>query len=143
VTGALADTWIDYLRAAMVLSRAGARTPPMDTGQVSIARVTADPTVSWHGESVALPDTAPTFGKVTLNAKTAVCLVRLSLELAQDSANIESQLQGVMTNAMAGAIDSAGLNGARWHFQCARHQRHFNGRRADLLGFRRGRRSTS
>jgi len=111
VSGALSNEWIDYLRAAMVLSRAGARTLPMDTGQVSIARVTADPTISWHGESVALPEAEPTFGKVTLNAKTCVCLVKLSLEISQDSANIEQILEQVITKAMAAAIDSAGMNG--------------------------------
>lgn len=111
VGGIVADEWIDALRAQMVLSKAGARTLPMDAGKVSIARVTADPTVSWHGENAALTDTSPTFGAVNLHAKTAVCLVKFSLELAQDSANLESQLQSVIVNAMAGAIDSAGLNG--------------------------------
>lgn len=111
VSDSLASQWIDTLRAQMVLSKAGAVTFPMDTGQVAIARVTADPTISWHGESVALPEAAPTFGKVTLNAKTCVCLVKLSLELAQDSVNIETQLENVITKAMAAAIDSAGMNG--------------------------------
>lgn len=111
VAGALSSEWIDNLRAQMVLSKAGARTLPMDTGQVSIARVTADPVISWHGESVALPEASPTFGAVNLNAKTCVCLVKLSLELASDSQNIEQILQTTITNAMAQAIDSAGLNG--------------------------------
>lgn len=111
VSDSLAAQWIDLLRAQMVLSRAGAVTLPMEAGQVNIARVTADPTVSWHGESAAITATAPTFGRVTLAAKTCVCLVKFSLELAQDSANMESQLAAVVTNAMAAAIDSAGLNG--------------------------------
>lgn len=112
VSGALSSQWIDSLRAQMVLSRAGAVTFPMDAGQVGIARVTADPTCTWRGESVALPEASPTFGRVNLNAKTVVCLVKMSLELAQDSANIEQQLQNVIVNAMAAAIDSAGLNGS-------------------------------
>lgn len=111
VGGDLSSEWIDSLRANMVLSKAGARTLPMADGHVSIARVTADPTVSWHGESAALPTGDPTFGKVTLNAKTCVCLVKLSLELSQDSANIEQILETTITNAMAQAIDSAGLVG--------------------------------
>lgn len=111
VTGSLAAEWVDALRAQSALSRAGVLTLPMDTGQVGIARVTADPSVSWHGESAALPETAPTFGKLTLTAKTAVCLVRFSLEIGQDSQNFEQQLQKVLVNAMAAAIDSAGLNG--------------------------------
>ena len=111
VNGALADQWIDALRANMVLSKAGALTLPMDAGKVSIARVTADPTCSWHGEGAALPAAEPTFGALNLTAKTVVCLVKFSVELAQDSANLEQQLEGVITRAMANAIDRAGLVG--------------------------------
>lgn len=111
VGGILASQWIDLLRARMVLTQAGARTIPMEAGSMSIARVTADPAISWHGENAALTAVQPTLGAVYLNAKTATCLVKLSLELAQDSANIEQILQGVISNAMAAAIDSAGMNG--------------------------------
>ena len=111
VSGALSSQWIDTLRASMVLSRAGARTIPMESGTLSLARVVTDPTCSWHGENAALADSSPTFGSVNLAAKTVVCLVKLSLELAQDSANIEQILQSTITNAMAAAIDRAGLVG--------------------------------
>jgi HK97 family phage major capsid protein len=111
VSGVLAHEWIDLLRANMVLSKAGARTVPMDAGEMTLARVTGDPTISWHGENAAITDTAPTLGAVTLKAKTCVCLVKLSLELSQDSANIEQILQSTITNAMANAIDSVGING--------------------------------
>jgi HK97 family phage major capsid protein len=111
VAGSLASEWIDLLRANMVLSQAGARTVPMNTGSLSIARVTSDPVVTWHGENAAISAAEPTFGQITLNAKTAVCLVKMSLELSQDSANIEQILQSTIVSAMAGAIDSAGLVG--------------------------------
>lgn len=111
VAGTLANEWIDLLRAQMVLSKAGARTVPMSSGEMTLARVTGDPTISWHGENADITATEPTLGAVNLRAKTVVCLVKLSLELSQDSANIESILQGTITSAMANAIDSAGLNG--------------------------------
>lgn len=111
VAGALAANWIDALRAQMVLSRAGCRTIPMGTSTLSLARVVDDPTISWHAENAALGTGDPTFGAVNLTAKTCVCLVRLSLELSQDSANIEQILQSTINSAMAGAIDSAGLVG--------------------------------
>lgn len=107
----LSAQWIDLLRAAMVLSQAGARTIPMPSRDLTIARVTGDPTISWHGENAGLTDSGPTFGALNLSAKTVVCLVKFSLELAQDSANIEQILQSVLTNATAQAIDSAGLVG--------------------------------
>ena len=111
VSGILADQWIDALRANMVLSKAGGLVLPMEAGQVSIARVTGDPACSWHGEGAAIAEADPTFGKLTLNAKTIVCLVKFSVELAQDSMNLEQQLSNVIVSAMANAIDSAGMNG--------------------------------
>jgi HK97 family phage major capsid protein len=111
VAGTLASEWIDLLRARMVLSQAGARTVPMDGATLSLAKLTADPTVSWHGENVPISEAAATFGQVQLQAKTAVCLVKLSLELSQDSTNIETILQSSLVNAMASAMDSAGING--------------------------------
>lgn len=111
VQGELASEWIDALRANMVLSRAGARTVPMNSKTLALAKVTADPTVYWHAENGALQDADPTFGAVTLDAKTVVCLVKVSLELSQDSANIEQILSSVLTSALAAEIDNAGLNG--------------------------------
>lgn len=112
VSGSLSDMWIDNLRAQMVLSQAGAVTMPMDTGEVTIARVIADPTVSWKAESAAITESGPTFSALKLSARTCVCLVKLSLELSQDSANIEQILQQTITSAMAAAIDNAGMNGS-------------------------------
>ncbi len=111
VSGVLANEWIDLLRANMVLSKAGARTVPMTSNSLTLARVTGDPTISWHGENNAITASDATLGAMTLYAKTVVCLVKLSLELSQDSANIEQILATTITNAMANAIDSAGLNG--------------------------------
>lgn len=111
VAGGLSAEWIDALRSQMVLSKAGCRTIPMETGSLSLAAVTSDPTIAWHAENAALVAGDPTFGQVNLQAKTAVCLVRMSLELSQDSGNIEQILQSTITNAMASAIDQAGLVG--------------------------------
>lgn len=111
VGGALSGLWIDRLRSAMVLTRAGAQTIPMDSGDLTLAKLTGDPTVSWHAENAALTASEPTFGAVTLRAKTCVCLVKMSIELSQDSANIEQMLERAITGAMAQAIDSAGLVG--------------------------------
>lgn len=111
VSGGLSAQWIDALRANMVLSKAGARTIPMDTATLSLARVVDDPTIAWHAENSDLGTGDPTFGAVNLQAKTVVCLVRLSLELSQDAGNIEQILASTINNAMAGAIDRAGLVG--------------------------------
>ena len=52
-----------------------------------------------------------TFGAVTLDSKTCVCLVKMGLELSQDSANIEEILSNVIVSAMGVEIDRAGLVG--------------------------------
>ena len=111
VAGGLAAEWIDLLRSQMVLSQAGARTVPMGSGTLSLAKVTGDPVVSWHGENAQISEATPTLGQLTLTAKTVVCLVKLSLELSQDSANIEQMVSSTLINAMASAIDTAGLVG--------------------------------
>lgn len=111
VSGSLSSFWIDQLRSKMVLSQVGVRTVAMENGSLWLARLTADPTISWHGENASVPDSQPSFGLINLRAKTVVCLVKLSVELAQDSANIDSMLSRSITAAMAQAIDSAGLVG--------------------------------
>jgi HK97 family phage major capsid protein len=111
VAGALSGQWIDLMRAAMVLNAAGTRTIPMPAGTVQIAKLTADPTISWRAENAALNNSDPTFGAIQLQAKTCAALIKLSVELAQDSLNIETILQSSLIAAMAGAIDKAGLVG--------------------------------
>lgn len=83
----------------------------MDSKSLTIAKITGDPAIAWHAENAALSGTDPTFGAINLDAKTCVCLVKMSLELSQDSANIEQMLSSTLTNAMALAIDKAGLVG--------------------------------
>lgn len=95
----------------MVLNRAGMTTVPMETGTVSIAKLTGDVTAGWHGENAALSSSDPTFGQAVLRAKTVYDVARLSVELAQDSENIEGILQRSLTEKLAHAIDSAGLVG--------------------------------
>lgn len=112
VGGVLSSQWIDLMRSEMVLNAAGVTTVPMESKTLTLAKLTGDPTVTWHGENANVPDADVTLGAVTLSAKTGVCLVKLSLELSQDSANIEQILQSSITSAMAHAVDGVGLVGA-------------------------------
>lgn len=112
VPAPLAGEFIDNLRAHMVLSKAGARTVPMTSKTLQIAKLTGDPTVSWHIQNAAINASDPTLAAATLNAHTVVGVSKFSLELAQDSANIEDILTRSLTQAVAVAIDQAGLTGA-------------------------------
>lgn len=111
VPDVLSARWVDLLRAQSVLSQAGVTTIPMPSKSLTVARVTADPVVSWRAENAAFADAQPSFGACTLTARTVACVVKLSLELAQDAANIEQIIEATLTGATAAAIDSAGLVG--------------------------------
>ncbi len=104
--------WIDNLRAASVLQRAGAVTVPMNDKTVQYARATGDPTASWHQEAGAISATDPTFVTASLTAKTIVCRTQVTLECMQDSPNFGQQLSSAMFGALGAEIDRAGLFGA-------------------------------
>lgn len=112
VPSPVAGFWIDKLRAASAVSRAGATTVPMESSTLQIARLTSHPISGWHAENEVLSDADVNFGAVTLRAKTVYSMVRLSLELAQDSPNIEQMLEKALFTALAGEIDYAAMNGS-------------------------------
>ena len=95
----------------MVLIRAGARTVPMESKTLRLARLDTDATVAFKAENAAITDSDPTFAAVDLSAKTIVGLTKMSLELAQDSVNADEIVMRSLTGAMAVAIDQAGLTG--------------------------------
>lgn len=72
----LSSSWVDSLRANMVLSRAGAITIPMQSKELSLARVTADAQSFWRADNMALTESQPTFGSVNLQAKTVATIVK-------------------------------------------------------------------
>lgn len=103
---------IDKLRAKSRLIAAGARTLQMEGKTQTLARVTADPAVTWRAsENAGLSGTDPTFGALTLTAKTVAVLTKLSIELAQDSVNAQEAAVTSLTGAVALAIDKAALHG--------------------------------
>jgi len=115
-TGVLIPTeyqpeWIDRIRAAMVLNRAGMRTILMTDKNFTASAVTADPSVTWHAEAGSVTASNPTFAARTLTAKTAVIRSQATLELASDSPDFGNQLTNVLTGAIAAEIDRVGLHG--------------------------------
>ncbi len=108
---AVSATIIDLARARSAVVRAGAMTVPMQTGEVRIAQITADPTVSWKPENVTLTASDPTFGSVTLRARTLAVLTKIGLETVQDAANLERFVEQVFAGALAAEIDRVALVG--------------------------------
>lgn len=108
----LAQNVIDRLRAATVVFRAGARTVEMDSQTLKIAKVTGDPTASWLAEGASMSSTDPTFGAVTLTAKTLRCVVVASREVVEDAPNFGDVLGSILANAFAVELDRAALMGS-------------------------------
>lgn len=112
VPTSIAREFIDRLRAKSILIQAGARTFPMESKTHRLVRVTADPAVTWRAtENAALTPADPTFGALDLTAKTVAVATKISFELAQDGVNAWEAAKTSLINAMALAIDKAGLHG--------------------------------
>lgn len=112
VPSILAAALIDTLRARSVAVRAGARTVPLESADHSWAKVASDPVPAWRAELGSVAESDPTFASVQLQPKSLAVLVRVSRELLADSINLEQQLPGVISGAMAVEWDRAALFGA-------------------------------
>lgn len=107
----LATEFIDRLRAQSAAIRAGARTVPMDSQTLSIARLDTDPTVTWRAENALIGDSDPTFSALTLEAKALAGIVKVSRELLADSVNVGEMLTNAFAQAMALEMDRVALWG--------------------------------
>lgn len=105
-------TWLDNLRANMVLQACGMTTAVMNAGTVTSSRVVSDPTVTWRAEAVPISESDPTFELQNLVSKTLGVRCRGTMELAQDSPDFGTQLLNVMSRSLAQEIDRVGLVGS-------------------------------
>jgi HK97 family phage major capsid protein len=106
---------IDMIRAQAVFARAGAGTISI-SGPTNMARVTGSPTVYVHTEAATdISESDVTAEAVALNPKTLAVLVPLTVELVQDSPNLDQLLQVVLANTFAAKVDAlcvAAITGA-------------------------------
>ena len=109
VPAPLAAEFIDKLRAKTVAIQAGARTVPMTSNTLAMARLDTDPTITWRAENALIDDSDPVFSAITLDAKTCAGLVKVSRELLSDSVNINEILQNAFVNVMARELDRVAL----------------------------------
>ncbi|WP_407280120.1 phage major capsid protein [Aromatoleum evansii] len=103
---------IDRMRAKTVCVQAGALTVPLETNVTSIARLASDPSAGWRAENAAVAESDPTFEGVTFTARSLAVLVKVSLELLQDSVNIEEALMTAFAGSLAGEVDRVALFGS-------------------------------
>lgn len=103
---ALGSQIIDMVRAATVIHEAGAGTIAIN-GPTNLAKLTSGPTVYQHTENVediSLSDVLAV--PVTMNPKTLAVLVPLSVELVQDSPNLDALISVAIAGAFAAKLDA-------------------------------------
>lgn len=103
---------IDRMRAASVLTRAGAQTVPLTSQKNYIATLNDDPKPGWRAELGPVKVSDMSFGRVEFEARSLAVLVKVSRELLEDSLNIESILPNVLATAMAQELDRVALFGS-------------------------------
>lgn len=88
----------------MVLTEPGAK--------YRIAAINTLPTAGWRTELGAIATSDAGFRSVEIVPKSLAVMVKISRELLQDGAGVESAIRIALAQSMAAAIDSAALNGS-------------------------------
>jgi HK97 family phage major capsid protein len=119
----LSGTFIDRVRNAAVVFQAGAQTVPMTSDTLHIARL-AQPGVSfgspavaaaplsWKVENNPIAESDLTLERVTFTARTLPLLIKMSVELSEDSNNIDAIIEREFSQAIALELDRVALVGS-------------------------------
>jgi len=100
---------IDMIRAKSRIVQAGSITIPIN-GPTNICRIDGDPTIYQHTEAANdISESVPVFAPISLDPKSLVALVPLSMELVSDSPNLDSALQISLAGAFASKLDTLGI----------------------------------
>lgn len=103
---------LDVMRARTVSIQAGARTVPMDSQTLKMARQTTDIAGAWRAENAAITESDPVFDQVTLTAKTWAVYFKVSRELLEDGQNTDAAIRAILAGAAAVGLDQAVLVGS-------------------------------
>jgi len=106
------DSFIDALRANLVVDAAGATFMSNLTGNVAIPALDSSTNVHWVAENGTPTAGAPTFRQVTMSPKTVAAYVDISRTLMnQSDPSVEQVLRNDLSSGIASAIDAAALGG--------------------------------
>lgn len=116
VPDGLSFSVLDRARNQMRVVQAGAMSVPMPTPEYSIAKVASDPSTGWRKESATITETEATFEKLTLSAKTLSALVKIPLELIEDTRDggarsADPLIRNLLAEAIALEFDRVALLG--------------------------------
>ena len=92
---------IDLARNQTRVIQAGARTVPMDSQTLKIARVATDPTASWKVENATAGESSPTVDSILLTAQLLAVYLRVSIELVEDAPNTGDIVRHIIAAAIA------------------------------------------
>ena len=92
---------IDLARNQTRVFQAGAITVPMTAATLKLARLTGENAPAWKAENASITDQDMTFDSVTFTARTMVRLIKLSLELFEDS---DPSAEDVIARSFAGQV---------------------------------------
>lgn len=106
--------FIDILRNRSVLMSMGATVMSGLTGNVTIPRQTASPSVTWQaGDHASITAADQTLGQLSMTPKTAIAITDVSEQLLrQSSPSAESLVMSDLARVVALGVDSAGINGS-------------------------------
>lgn len=102
---------IDLARDKSLFGNAGVPMVPMETNNITISRVKQDPTFTFKEEGKEGAEASFELDSIELKSKTTYGYAYISLEAINSSANLESIIYKVFSEAMAQCIDKAFLYG--------------------------------
>ena len=104
---------IDTARNQAVCSQAGMKTFLMpDSGRMTLVAVDDDLVFQSKAENALFNESPMTFKGINLEAKTLGLFLKISQEMVQDSANLPTALDRLISDALASEIDRLCLVGA-------------------------------
>lgn len=107
----LSGTLIDLARSKSVLNSLGMQTFLLKSGELTFARITADPTVETKAENAAFTPATFTLGSFTMVPRTVGVLIESSRELAEDAPNFVSMIEMQLAAVLGVSIDKNGIQG--------------------------------
>lgn len=110
----VASQFIDRTRDTAVVMKAGAQTVPMTSDTLHMARLATGltPAPAWKLENDPITESMLTLERVTFTAHTLPILVKMSVELFEDSTNISEIVEREMSTYTANELDRVALVGS-------------------------------
>jgi HK97 family phage major capsid protein len=103
---------VDLLRNQAQVVKAGAITVPMEAATLKMARLASDVTAGWKAENAALSYSDNSFQQIVFTANMLCAGAKISIEMIEDSSNIDAIVSNSISKALALALDYAALYGS-------------------------------